>query len=322
MNKTALVTLISASLVTGFVMAETTIRIGHGAPSDYHMNVAWEHFEQLVEKESNGDIQVDLYPNGQIGADRELIESVQDGVIEITTPTVDMLAGWDPAYSLIGLPYTFTGRSEALEKLNGEFGQKLLTRAENIGMVGLGWMENGIREVTTNSKPIYTPEDMKGMKIRTMQVQAHLEAFKAMGASPTPMSFNEVYSALQQGVIDAQENPITHIYSSRFYEVQKYMSRTNHVYSTHIVLANPDFFYGLSDEHQALVKSALARSVDFQQELVAKQEKEFLEKIIAAGVKVNDLTPDQIAVFQKNTADIRQKYFDMVDKDLVDSLVN
>ncbi|MGR5503188.1 TRAP transporter substrate-binding protein [Vibrio sp. DNB22_10_4] len=322
MKKTLLSALLVASSTTSLAWADVNIRIGHGAPSDYHMNLAWLHFKDLVESESNGEVTVDIYANGQIGADRELIESVQDGVIEITTPTVDMLAGWDPAYSLIGLPYAFSGREEALSKLYGDFGHELLRRAENIGMVGLGWMENGIREITTNTKPIYTYDDMRGMKIRTMQVQAHIEAFSAMGASPTPMSFNEVYSALQQGVIDAQENPITHVYSSRFYEVQKYLSRTNHVYSTHIVLANPEFYYGLSDEHQKLVNSALERSIEYQNEVIEKREKEFLGKIKESGVLVNELSSEQISDLQEKTESVRQKYYKMVDKKVVDSLLN
>jgi TRAP-type C4-dicarboxylate transport system substrate-binding protein len=155
-----------------------------------------------------------------------------------------------------------------------------------------------------------------------MQVEAHMDAFKAMGANPTPMSFNEVYSALQQGVVDAQENPLGHIYSSRFYEVQKCLTLSGHVYSTHMVLANPDFYAGLSDEDRALIDSALARAIDYQQEVIASEEQEQLAAIKAAGVTVTNLTPEEVAKFQEVTAPIREKYTKLVDPALIKALHN
>lgn len=181
-------------------------------------------------------------------------------------------------------------------------------------------MENGIREITSNKGPIEKPSDLKGIKIRTMQVEAHIEAFKAMGANPTPMSFNEVYSALQQGVVDAQENPLGHIFSSRFYEVQKFLTMSNHVYSTHMVLANQDFYGNLSDKDREIVNSALSKAIDYQQEVIAAEEKQQLDAIKAAGVKVTKLTAEQVDEFKKETAPIREKYLKQVDPDIVAAL--
>ncbi|ANQ23806.1 C4-dicarboxylate ABC transporter substrate-binding protein [Vibrio natriegens] len=304
------------------VLAETNIRVGHGAADTYHMHKAWVKFKELVEKESNNDITVDIYPNGQVGGDRELTEAVQSGIVDMTAPVVEVMAGWDPAFSVPGLPYTFSSREEALKALNGEFGHKLLAKVEDFGIKGLGWMENGIRNITSNKCPIKQPSDLNGVKIRTMQVEAHMDAFKAMGANPTPMSFNEVYSALQQGVVDAQENPLGHIYSSRFYEVQKCLTLSGHVYSTHMVLANPDFYAGLSDEDRALIDSALARAIDYQQEVIASEEQEQLAAIKAAGVTVTNLTPEEVAKFQEVTAPIREKYTKLVDPALIKALHN
>ncbi len=304
------------------VLAETNIRVGHGAADTYHMHKAWVKFKELVEKESNNDITVDIYPNGQVGGDRELTEAVQSGIVDMTAPVVEVMAGWDPAFSVPGLPYTFSSREEALKALNGEFGHKLLAKVEDFGIKGLGWMENGIRNITSNKCPIKQPSDLNGVKIRTMQVEAHMDAFKAMGANPTPMSFNEVYSALQQGVVDAQENPLGHIYSSRFYEVQKCLTLSGHVYSTHMVLANPDFYAGLSDEDRALIDSALARAIDYQQKVIASEEQEQLAAIKAAGVTVTNLTPEEVAKFQEVTAPIREKYTKLVDPALIKALHN
>lgn len=321
-NKLALVLGISVSVIFSYsAFATTNIKVGHGAADTYHMHKAWVKFKEIVEKESNKDMTVDIFPNGQLGGDRELTEAVQSGIVDMTSPVVEVMSGWDNAFTVPGLPYIFPNRAGALKALYGEFGNKLLARAANFGLVGLGWMENGIRNITSNVNcPITKPTDLKGVKIRTMQVDAHMDAFKAMGAKPTPMSFNEVYSALQQGVIDAEENPLGHIYSSRFYEVQKCVTLTGHVYSTHMVLANPDFYNKLTDQQRALIKSALKRAIDYQQQVIADEEQEQIKAIRAAGVTVTELTPEQSAEFQKVVAPVREKYLKDVDPEVIKAL--
>ncbi|MDB1125348.1 TRAP transporter substrate-binding protein [Vibrio algarum] len=309
-----------SGVISTQALAETHIRVGHGAADTYHMHKAWVKFKELVEKDSGAEITVDIFPNGQVGGDRELTEAVQSGIVDMTAPVVEVMAGWDPAFSVPGLPYTFASRHAALDALNGEFGQILLDKVSNFGIKGLGWMENGIRNITSNKCPIKKPSDLKGVKIRTMQVEAHMDAFKAMGANPTPMSFNEVYSALQQGVVDAQENPLGHIYSSRFYEVQNCVTLSGHVYSTHMVLANPDFYEGLSSSDKAIIDSALVRAIDYQQEVIASEEKEQLAAIKAAGVTVTTLSTEEVAEFQKVTAPIREKYTKLVEPELIKAL--
>lgn len=317
MKKSTLLVAMAIAGLSANAFAETNIRVGHGAADTYHMHKAWVKFKEIVETESNKEITVDIYPNGQVGGDRELTEAVQSGIVDMTAPVVEVMAGWDPAFSVPGLPYTFADRDAALDALNGEFGQRLLDKAEIFGLKGLGWMENGIRNITSNNVAVHNPEDLAGIKIRTMQVEAHMDAFKAMGANPTPMSFNEVYSALQQGVVDAQENPLGHIYSSRFYEVQDYLTLSGHVYSTHMVLTNPDFYASLEDSERELIDSALERAIDYQQEVIASEEQEQLAAIKAAGVKVVNLTPEELEKFQKITAPIRDKYTKLVEQDLM-----
>lgn len=319
MKKTFLALSLGAFLVasSSYTFAQQTIKVGHGAAETYHMHKAWVKFKDLVEKRSNGELTVEIYPNGQIGGDRELTEAVQSGIVDMTCPVVEVMDGWDPSFSISGLPFIFKDRANALENLNGEFGQALLKRVENFGIVGLGYMENGIRQITSNKCPIVLPEDLSGVKIRTMQVEAHMAFFGAMGANPTPMSFNEVYSALQQGVVDAEDNPLGHIYSSRFYEVQKCLTLTGHVYSTHMVLANPDFFYGLSEENQDLIRTALKESIDYQQEIIKQEENEQIKAIEDYGVTVTRLTPEQLSKWQEVTAPVREEYLKKADPELV-----
>lgn len=196
----------------------------------------------------------------------------------------------------------------------------LLDRVQNYDMVGLGYMENGIRQITSNKCPIEKPSDLKGVKIRTMQVQAHMDAFKAMGANPTAMSFNEVYSALQQGVVDAEENPLGHIYSSKFYEVQKCLTLSSHVYSTHMVLANPDFYNSLSDQDKQLVKDSLKVAIDHQQKIIADEEEKQVKAIADAGVQVTRLSPEQRAEFEKVTAPVVAEYLKKADPAVLKAL--
>ena len=312
---------VSLALVSSAsIAADITIKVGHGAAEGYHMHKAWLKFKENMEKKSDGRFSVEIYPNGQIGGDRELTEAVQSGIIDMTCPVIEVMAGWDDNFAVPGLPFIFKDRADALKALDGKFGQMLLDRAANYDLKGLGYMENGIRQITSNKCPIVKPSDLKGVKIRTMQVQAHMDAFKLMGANPTAMSFNEVYSALQQGVVDAEENPLGHITSSKFYEVQKCLTLSSHVYSTHIVLANPEFYASLSDEDKKLVDSSLKDAIAYQQKVIAGEEAQQVKDIEAAGVQVTRLTPEQRAEFEHITQPVRDTYLKKADPELIKAL--
>lgn len=301
--------------------AGTVIKVGHGANDKYHMHRALLHFEELVEAGSKGEIDVQIFPSSQMGPDREMIESVQTGILEMAVSPSSFFAGWDPAFAVIELPYMYASKDIALDVLNGEAGDKMLSRLEDQGLVGLGWLENGLRHVTNNVRPIVTPADLEGVKLRTMKVPAHVDTFTALGANPTPMNFGEVYSALQQGVIDGQENPIALIDSQRFYEVQKHVSLTAHVFTVYIPVISQDFFSGLSDEYQALVKTSMQAAAEHQQELVNGEEAGQLQKIRDQGVNVVDLTPEQRAVFATETESVRAAYRDTIGEQEFDAWV-
>lgn len=301
--------------------AETVIKVGHGANEQYHMHRALLRFEELVEAGSNGEIDVQIFPSSQMGPDREMIEGVQTGVLEMAVPPSSFFAGWDPAFAVIELPYMYASKDIALDVLHSEAGDGMLTRLENQGLVGLGWLENGLRHVTNNVRPIVTPTDLDGVKLRTMKVPAHVATFEALGANPTPMNFGEVYSALQQGVIDGQENPIALIDSQRFYEVQKNLSLTGHVFTVYIPVISQMFMASLPEEHQALIRSAMAEAADYQQELVNSEEAGQLEKIRESGVNVVELSPEQRQVFSDQTESVRAEYRDTVGAEAFDTWV-
>ena len=299
--------------------AGTTIKIGHGANEQYHMHRALMRFEQLVEKGSNNEIDVQIFPSSQMGPDREMIEGVQTGVLEMAVSPSSFFAGWDSAFSVIELPYMYASKDIALKVLNGSAGNAMQDRLKKQGLVGLGWLENGLRHVSNNKRSIVTPADLKGVKLRTMKVPAHVATFNALGANPTPMNFGEVYSALQQGVIDGQENPIALIDSQRFYEVQKHVSLTGHVFTVYIPVISQSFFNSLSKEHQALVQTSMKAAAAYQQELVNGEEAGQLQKIKDAGVNVVDLTPQQRQVFADQTKSVRAEYRKTVGEKAFDS---
>ena len=315
---------LSAVLATGLAFtasAETVIKIGHGAAEAFHMHRALVKFEELVEAGSNGEIDVQIFPSSQMGPDREMIEGVQTGVLEMAIPPSSFFAGWDPAFAVIELPYMYASKDIAYEVLDGDAGAGMLARVENQGLVGLGWLELGVRNVTNNVRPIATPEDLEGVKLRTMKVPAHVATFETLGANPTPMNFGEVYSALQQGVIDGQENPLAIITSQRFYEVQKYLSTTAHVFAVYMPVISKPFFEGLSAEHQQLVRESMASARSYQAELVAAEDTAQLEEIRAAGVEVLELTAEQRQAFADKTESVRLQYRDEVGTEAYDAWV-
>lgn len=315
---------LSAAMSAGLAFAasaETIIKVGHGAAEAFHMHRALLKFEELVEAGSSGEIDVQIFPSSQMGPDREMIEGVQTGVLEMAIPPSSFFAGWDPAFAVIELPYMYASKEIAFDVLDSDTGDAMLDRVENQGLVGLGWLELGVRNVTNNVRPVSTPQDLEGVKLRTMKVPAHVATFETLGANPTPMNFGEVYSALQQGVIDGQENPLAIITSQRFYEVQKYLSTTGHVFAVYMPVISKPFFDGLSDEHQQLIRKSMATARDYQAELVASEDTAQLEQIRAAGVEVLELTAEQRQAFADKTESVRLKYRDEVGADAYDSWV-
>jgi tripartite ATP-independent transporter DctP family solute receptor len=316
----ALSAILSASLAFT-ASAETVIKVGHGAAESFHMHRALLHFEELVEAGSNGEIDVQIFPSSQMGPDREMIEGVQTGVLEMAIPPSSFFAGWDPAFAVIELPYMYASKDIAFDVLDSEAGDGMIARVEDQGLVGLGWLELGVRNVTNNVRPIATPADLDGVKLRTMQVPAHVATFQALGANPTPMNFGEVYSALQQGVIDGQENPLAIITSQRFYEVQKYLSTTGHVFAVYMPVISQPFFESLSAEHQQLVRDSMAAARVHQAELVSAEDASQLDEIRAAGVEVLELTAEQRQAFADATESVRLQYRDEVGADAYDAWI-
>tara|TARA_R110001599_G_scaffold62921_3_gene175194 strand:- start:4517 stop:5506 length:990 start_codon:yes stop_codon:yes gene_type:complete len=299
--------------------AATVIKLGHGANENFHMSRAMQEFERLVEERSNGEIEVQIFPSSQMGPDREMIESVQTGILEMAVSPSSIFENWDPAFGVVELAYIYPDKTTALNVLDGSEGQALLDRLEALNLVGLGWVESGMRHITNSVQPVSTPADLEGIKLRTMKVPAHVDTFDALGANPTPMNFGEVYSALQQGVIDGQENPLSLINTQRFYEVQDYLTLSGHVFTAYIPAISKPFFESLPVTHQEILQSAMDDAVQYDRKLVNEQEQEHLSVIENAGVQVTSLTSEQYEDFAEIAEQVNLEYRDRIGADLFDS---
>lgn len=237
-------------IAAGAASAQQNIVVGHSLSPESHYGVGAQAFIDTLTELSDGAFTGEQAPAGQLGGERDMIEGLQIGSMDVVITSTGPLGNFVPEVYALDLPFLFRDYDHARTVLDGEIGQELLAKIDENQLVGLAWSENGFRHVTNSQRPVRTPADLDGLKLRTMENRVHMEAFQEMGASPTPMAFPELFTALQQGVVDGQENPVTVITASKFWEVQGHVSLTGHVYSPAVVLASPILLDGLTEEQR------------------------------------------------------------------------
>ena len=267
-------------------------------------------FKEILEKETGGSITVNLFPDNMLGSDRVVVESSIMGDIDISAAATSPFSALIPDFYLFDGPFVFLNVNDAYAAMDGPAGAAMLKSMEAKGLKGLGFWENGFRNLTTNKMAVRLPADVKNMKIRTMENDVHLAAWRAFGANPTPMAYTELFTALQQGAVDGQENPLGLIDSSKFYEVQKYVSMTQHVYTPYIVCMNLDKYKSMSDAQRAAFDKAFKEATVFQRKRSQDLEKEILVSLNKFGTVVTHLTPEEKAAWQKVVSEA--KIFDLV----------
>lgn len=298
----ALVTAISAMATASIALhaqAATDISLGHTLSSTSHYSVGAEAFKETLERLSDGAFTVTEHASGSLGGEREMIEGLQIGTVDVVITSSGPLGNFVPETYVLDLPFLFENYDQARCVLDSELGDELLEKMSDHGLVGMAWSENGFRHLTNSQREIASPADAEGLRVRTMENAVHQEAFRQMGARPTPMAFPELFTALQQGTVDGQENPITVIVATNFWEVQDYLSLTGHVYSPAIVLGSPILLDGLSKEERDWFMQAAAASVDATREEVSRLEREGVALLEANGMTVRteiDPAPFQQAV--------------------------
>lgn len=300
-RKTAIGLILSLVLglaATAGFAEEYVLKIGSITNETHPYYVTFQKvFVPYIEEASGGRIKVEFYFNAQLGGDREMVEMCQFGALGMDCATPSTLSGFDKRFQVLGLPYLFPDKPTAFRALDGELGQTLNSYLPAINLYNLGYFENGFRHVTNNRKPIYSLEDMKGLKIRTQENPMHIAFFRAVNANPTPINWGELYTALQQKIVDAQENPLVLIYEAKFYEVQKYVSLTGHVYEPTMLVTSKSWFDSLPEDLQKVVKEASRRFCEAERKLIHEEEQKARARLEEHGMVVNDLTPEQIAVF-------------------------
>lgn len=284
------------------------VRIADVMADDVPQNECFQEFKKELEEKSNGRFDVRIYPNAVLGGDRQNVESTVLGYLTGCLPGSAVLSGFDPQFMVSDLPFIFKTREAAFKAYDNELGDTLNEKIHELGLVNMGFNQTGYRYITTNNRPIKKPEDLKGLSIRTMENPIHIAAFREWGANPTPMSFSELFTALQQGAVDAQENPALLIMTSRFYEVQDTISLTGHVFSTGVFLVNEDFYKSLSPSDRKLFDEASKNYIKKSREDVEKQEQELLTEAKEKGMNVVELTPEEKDVFVKDAQSVYDLY--------------
>ena len=314
-------------LALAFVMGLTVIpafaqpkvlKISNGVVDQHPSCLAGKKFGEILAAKLPGKYEVQVYGNAQLGDDVRATEAVRMGTLEMVTTSASPLTGLVPEFNVFDLPFIVPNEKAADAIFDGPIGAKLAAALEAKGLKLLAYYENGFRHLTNSVREVKSPEDLKGLKVRTMQNPIHLEAFRAMGANPTPMPFSEVFTALQQKTIDGQENPIPTIWLSKFYEVQKYTTLTGHVYGPHIVLMGKKLFDSFPPDHQKIILEAAKESAVYQRALNRKMDKDFVAELKKAGIVVTELTPEQHKAFAQSVAQVYTNWEPKIGKSLVD----
>lgn len=297
------------------------LRLAHSGAESETQHLAALEFAKQVKTRTNGAIEVQVYGSSTLGNDNTAIASVRGGTIDLTTSGTPYYTGMVGRMNVLDLPYMFASTEQAYKVLDGPIGRGLLDELEGHGMKGLAYWEVGFRSLTNSRHPVRTPDDVKGLKIRTTPNPAHIKAFQLMGASPTPMPLAEVFGALESKAVDGQENPVNIVRNNKFYEVQKYMSLTRHAYTAMPVVMNKKKFDTLKPEQQkALIEAALVAGT-YQRDLIKKSEASDIAFLRANGMQVEEnVNPEP---FRKLVAEpIKQQFAEKYGSQLVDAVMN
>jgi len=268
-----------------------TVRIAHADSTEHPKHLAFVRIAELVKERSGGRLDVQIFPSGQLGDEREIIEGLQQNTIQMTSVSNGVVTAFDKDFMLLDIPFLFEDEAAARRAIDRAAEATLFKNLDKIGLVGLAVWEQGFRDVSSSKKPVTGINDLKGLKLRTMEAPLHVEAWRAAGANPTPMSWGQVYPSLQQGVIDAQENPLYVVTQERLYDVQKYVSLTRHIYDAMPVLVSKKWFDALPPDLQKIVVDAIHEVTPYERQLASKLVSEAERELPSKGVTIVTLEP-------------------------------
>jgi len=267
------------------------INVAHIFSSTHPATIALQRFKKIVEDKTDNQVTVDIYDSGVLGVDVEELQQVIAGSLDAAIIMgISIWQGYDSRAAIEEVPFLFQTPEEAHKALDGKFGNILAKDVlEPVGVKVLAYWENGFRHFTNNKRPIEKPEDMKGIKFRSAQSPIRVAMFRTLDASAIPMAFPELFTGLQQGTVDGQENPLSVIYNSKFYEVQEYLSLSGHIYNAGVFIINPKLWDTLTDEQRSIIKSAAEECRNYQRSIIASEEEDILKKVKEEGMKINEV---------------------------------
>lgn len=290
---------------------QTIIKLAHGLDTNHSVHKAMVFMNELLEKESNGKMSIEIYANQQLGSERECLELLQIGSLDMTKVSTGVMENFAPKMRIFGLPYLFRNREHQFNVLDGVVGKELLENGKNFWLKGMGYYDAGSRSFYTKDKPVENPSDLEGLKIRVMESVTAINMVKKFGGSPTPISWGELYTSLQQGVVDGAENNPPSFYLSRHYEVCKFYSLDEHTALPDVLLISTHTWEKLSEQERVWLQKSVDESIKYQRKLWADAEETALLEVEKAGVTI--LRPDKSSFIEK----VNSLYSDTeLDKDI------
>jgi len=321
--------LLASALVGGAILlsgpanaqvSERTLRWAQQNSLEHPQGLGAKRFAELVELKSGGKIKVRIFPGGQLGGDLQNVSALQGGTLDLMVLNAGLLVGIVKEFAVLDFPFVFNTAEEADAVVDGPVGKKLFDKLPDKGLVGLGYFELGFRNVTNSKRPIAKWEDFSGIKLRVIQSPLFIDLFNTLGANSVAMPFPEVYTALEQRVIDGQENPVTVIFDTKFQEVQKYLSLTRHIYNAQSVLLSKRTWDKLSAEERTIIQDALNEAKAYQRQVSREKNTQMLDAVKKAGMQVNEVAPQEIARIREKIKPVVDKYTKEVGQALVDEV--
>ncbi|WP_386082786.1 TRAP transporter substrate-binding protein [Vreelandella sp. F11] len=298
------------------------LRMGIGLAESSPQYLSSQYFGEILEQRTDGRITVNVFPNSQLGDDVQMLEMLQTGTLDMTYPSSSATTGYVEQLAAFDLPFLLPSREAAVAVMQSDVAQGMLDAFEGTGLKALAFSENGYRQLSNSARPVSSPDDVagldvRGLSVRTMENPVHLAIWEALGANPTPMAFGELFSAMEQGVVDGQENPWSTILTSNFNEVQDYGTETRHVYTPFIMMLSERTWDRMAPEYQALVQEAARQSAEYEIQLSAEYDDWSRDQLAERGMEITRLDDEQLAAFQDAVQPVYEEWAPRIGEDLI-----
>jgi tripartite ATP-independent transporter DctP family solute receptor len=293
---------------TGSAFAALSARLGHAMPDTHPQAIAMDKFVELAARYTDDNVRIKAFHGAQLGSDEKQLQAVQSGTQEFYIGSIAAFSTRVKEVQIWDMPFLFANNKEVYAAQDGPIARKIFKQLEPAGVVGLAWANIGFRNISNSKRPIARLEDLEGLKIRVTPNPLSIDIWKTLGANATPMAFSEVFTALEIGAIDGQENPLMHMYANKMQEVQKYISLSSHAYVTSAMVVSRKFWDGLSDKDRQGIQKAADEAKALQRKLLEEADKDVIAKFTEAGVQVNTISDDELARFKERVKPVVERF--------------